>query len=169
MSHFISLNLLCQICVFTNLIVGDKFIGKYFHNKVKNNLASNGSNHKLWMEYLEKRLEKISMHAGMQTLRKRKIFSIVQLQREFLKRVDTSCVNQYIKLQIGIVGSICALSKHAVHDAPDKCSHLKEKHNRLTCKFLLAGERKYFVMHEGHIYKGLSTQCFTLNCNFYFA
>ena len=71
-----------------NLIKGDKFIAKYLYSKVKNHLVStsHGTNHKLWMEYLEKRLETISMFASIQLFKKRQIFSVVQYYKRNVER-----------------------------------------------------------------------------------
>ena len=71
-----------------NLIKGDKFIGKYLYSKVKNHLVStsHGTNHKLWMEYLEKRLETISMFASIQLFKKRQSFSVVQYYKRNVEK-----------------------------------------------------------------------------------
>ena len=108
-----------------NLIKGDKFIGKYLYSKVKNHLVStsHGTNHKLWMEYLEKRLETISMFASIQLFKKRQIFSVVQyykrnVERKFLKKVHSLCTKQYEELQTDIVGSICGSTKNGISVTP---------------------------------------------------
>ena len=51
-------------CTIINSIEADKFIREYLNSQVKHYLlsASNNTNHKMWMEYLEKRLEKINMY-----------------------------------------------------------------------------------------------------------
>ena len=104
MTHVILLWLFYQIFILSNLISGDKFIGNFLSSKVRNHLVStsNGTNHKLWMKYLEKRLQKISMYVSMQQLRKRQTFSVVQfykshLQRAFLKEVLTLCTKKIHK------------------------------------------------------------------------
>ena len=125
------------LILFTVLILirGDKFIGKYLYSKVKNHLAStsNGTNHKLWMEYLEKKLEKISMFASIQQFKKRQIFSVVQyykrnVQRKLLKKVQSLCTKQYTELQTDIVGSICGSAKDAIIVDPTDvtCGHVKD-------------------------------------------
>ena len=74
-------------CTIINSIEGDKFIGEYLNNKVKSHLlpTSNNTNHKMWMEYLEKRLEKISMYASVRQLRKRQIFLLYNFIKEISK------------------------------------------------------------------------------------
>ena len=68
MTHVILHSLLYKILILSMVVYltkGGKFIEKYLGSEAKNYLVStsNGTNHKLWHEYLEKRLEKISMYA----------------------------------------------------------------------------------------------------------
>ena len=84
-----------------NLVIGDKFIGKYLRNKVRNYMLSvqNDTNHKLWMKYLEKRLEILSMYTNVHPFRKTQISSIVQLykrnlQKEYFWKMYGSCTKE---------------------------------------------------------------------------
>ena len=124
MVHVVLHSLVHQIfilCTVLNLIMGDKFIGKYLNGKVKNYLVStsNGTNHKLWIKYLEKRLEKISLCASRRQQERGQIFSVVQfyqrnVSRELLKKVHSLCENQHEKLQTGISESICASADNGI-------------------------------------------------------
>ena len=91
-----------------NLIWGDKFIGR---STAKN------TNHKLWMNYLEKRLDIFCRYVSIQTFRKQQIFSLLQfytinLQRHMLNTMSiTEDANFLDIVQKGIFGSIRASSK----------------------------------------------------------
>ena len=110
-------------CTIINSIEADKFIGEYLKSQVKHYLlsASNNTNHKMWMEYLEKRLDK--MYTTERQPRKRQIFSVLQfykgnIQSKLLKNANELCFNQHEKLHTGIFGSICASEKNGVHLIP---------------------------------------------------
>ena len=137
-----------------NLIKGDKFIGKYLYSKVKNHLVStsHGTNHKLWMEYLEKRLETISMFASIQLFKKRQIFSVAQyykrnVERKFLKKVHSLCTKQYTELQTDIFGSICGSTKNGISVTPpdETRSHVKGFFYRIMCRQRILNKGEYKI------------------------
>ena len=115
-----------------NLVIGDKFIGKYLRNKVRNYMlsAQNDTNHKLWMKYLEKRLEILSMYTNVHTFRKTQISSIVQfykrnLQKEYFWKMYGSCTKENGEVQSDIFGTICASSKDGENvPQPDTCAQI---------------------------------------------
>ena len=120
------------------LIKGDKFIGNYLKSKVRNYTmsTSNGADHKLWMKYLEKRLQIISLYP----LRKRQIFSImhfynINLKRNILRRIYVLCANiettSLNVVQHGIFGSICASSKSG--KVVDQCMYVQDTEHRELC------------------------------------
>ena len=126
-----------------NLVSGDKFIGNFLSGKLKNYIRStaNNTNHKLWMNYLEKRLDIFCRYVSMQPLRKQQIFSLLQfykinLQRHMLNTMSvTEDANFLDIIQKGIFGSIRASSNSGeVVAVLDKCmkmyEHLSDKNIR---------------------------------------
>ena len=132
------LYLLFILSTVTTLINGDKFIGHYLKSKLRNYTISpsNGTDHKLWMKYLEKRLQIISLDP----LRKRQIFSImhynkINLKRNILRRINFLCTNGETTfpdlVQHGTFGSICASSENGKE--VNQCMHLQDTIIRNYC------------------------------------
>ena len=97
--------------------------------------TSNNTNDKLWMEYLEKRLEIICQHVNMQPFREKQIFTILQFYKTILKynvlskmREDASFQNI---IQSGIFGSLGVSSKDI--PAIDRCVKLQDEKAREWC------------------------------------
>ena len=126
MAHVIFSKSLCLVLIYVatlNTMSGDKFIGNYFRGKIRKYIesTSNATNHKLWMKYLEKRLEIIFLYDSMHHLSdKRKTFSVLHfhrriLQRGFASKMHILCPDRATRfqkiIQNDIFGSICASSK----------------------------------------------------------
>ena len=136
-------------------MLGDKFIGNYFRNKIRNYIesTSNATNHKLWIKYLEKRLEIIFMHVSIHPFGKRDIFSVLQfhrrnLQRDIARGMHVLCPDKVTRsqktIENGILGSICASSKTGqVAAVIDLCMNISPFGPvRKLCK-LSRGKEKY--------------------------
>ena len=133
----LSLNLFFILSTKIILINGDKFIGSFLKSKVRNYTiyTSNGVDHKLWMKYLEKRLQIISLDP----LRNRQIFSMTHFYKLNLK---TDILRMYVLcgkeettfldiVQHGIFGSICASYKSEKY--VDPCMYVQDTKNRENC------------------------------------
>ena len=79
----ITFNRLSYICIvylaILNVITGDKFIANVLKQRVSQHImsTSNNVNHKLWMKYLEKRLEVLNINVAMQDRQINYIFSLL--------------------------------------------------------------------------------------------
>ena len=93
-------------------------------------MLSNDADNKLWMKYLEKRLEIISLHACTRSLEKQRIFSVVHfyeknLQKEYFWNVYPSCTNKFVQVQTDIFGTICASPKKDENiPLDDRCAEI---------------------------------------------
>ena len=126
-----SLNLIFVLSTGLIFIRGDKFIGKVLKSKLRNY-----KDHKLWMNYLEKRLQIISLNP----MRKSQIVSIVHfyqinLEKDIFRRMYVLCAHEETTfldvVQFDIFGSICASSKSGVE--VDECMHLQGEKQKGIC------------------------------------
>ena len=112
-----------------NVMWGDKFIGNFLSNKIKNYMRStaNDTNHKKWMGYLERRLEIFCTHVSLQPFTKGNIVSILQsitidLKRDILEKIYGKFLDV---IQNGIFGSISVSSNNGEEVAVlDQCVKL---------------------------------------------
>ena len=139
-----SLYLVFILSATLNLMLGDKFIGNFLRSKIKNYIESksNSANHKLWMNYLEKRLAIICMYVSIQPFNKLQIFSMLEFQKRNLQRdivskmyVLYSPENVKFLVQSSIVGSFGATSKNGeVVAVADECMTPKSEYFQKKCK-----------------------------------
>ena len=139
MVHVLSPRSLLIISVLSstlNLMWGDKSIGNFLKRQIRKYISStsNNTNHKLWMDYLEKRLEIICRHVNLQPFRGKQIFSILQFYKTILKNsmLSKMCSSKDVSfhdiIQRGIFGSVSAIPKDVA--AIDVCIKVQDEKAR---------------------------------------
>ena len=125
-----------------NLVFGHILIGEYLKSKVSRYKSLNAVNNKLWMEYLEKRLEIITMDVSMYQLTLVQFYKKNLLREQFLK-MNALCMEKYRKLQMYVFGTMCLSLKHTEDiPPPDRCSHIiNDAKYKALCYRLSSGKR----------------------------
>ena len=125
-----------------NLILGDKSIGHFMRTQIRKyiNSTSNNTNHKLWMDYLEKKLEIICAEANGE----KQISSILLFYKTILKNNMLSKlyavedVSYQNVVQIGIFGSV---SPNDIVAIP-VCATIQDEKARASC-YYKNGRRRF--------------------------
>ena len=114
-------------------MTADKFIGNVLKKEVSQHImsTSNSINHKLWMKYLEKRLQILNFNVAMQDRQISYIFSLLQFDKgKLINKVYDKCMDEHKPHNMTqILGKICSSSKQGHQVVRNPCSffpiHLK--------------------------------------------
>ena len=126
---------------------GENFIPPILKSKFRNSLqfSINKIDNKLWMKYLEKKLEDINLSLG----KKMRINCLLEyyernIRHIFSEEFPTNCIqtnlNELDDLQVNIYGEICGLSSRGKIQKlanDDSCLRLPSLEKQTYCSYLL--------------------------------